>query len=132
MNFARESVATSAVVSLGAVTRRYGAVVALDQVDLSLRRGELLALLGPNGAGKSSAISLWLGLAQADAGRVTLLGGSPLNIGTRRGIGVMMQDVTLTNGMKVRELIEQTASYYPDPMRVAQALELTNTTSSDF
>jgi ABC-2 type transport system ATP-binding protein len=117
------------VASLGAVTRRYGKVVALDGVDLTLRRGELLALLGPNGAGKTSAIALWLGLARADAGQVMLLGGSPLDIDRRRGIGVMMQDVALTLGMKVRELVEQTASYYPDPMSVAEALAITGTTA---
>lgn len=117
------------VASLAAVTRRYGKVLALDNVDLSLRRGELLALLGPNGAGKSSAIALWLGLSRPDAGEVRLLGGSPLDIDRRRGIGVMMQDVALAHGMKVRELIAQTASYYADPLQVAEAMAITNTTA---
>jgi ABC-type multidrug transport system ATPase subunit len=121
--------AAEPVASLAAVTRRYGKVLALDNVDLSLRRGELLALLGPNGAGKSSAIALWLGLGQPDAGEVRLLGGSPLDIERRRGIGVMMQDVTLTHGMKVRELLAQTASYYADPLGVAEAMAITNTTA---
>lgn len=121
--------AGDAVASLRSVTRRYGKVVALDNVDLSLRRGELLALLGPNGAGKSTAISLWLGLARPDAGAADLLGGSPLDTDRRRGIGVMMQDVTLTHGMKVRELIAQTAGYYPCPLSVAEALDMTNTTA---
>lgn len=117
------------VARLDGVTRRYGKTVALNHVDLVLRRGELLALLGPNGAGKTSAISLWLGLAQPDAGQATLLGGSPLDVDRRRGIGVMMQDVTLAQGLRVRELIAQTASYYPAPMSVGQALELTKTTA---
>jgi ABC-type multidrug transport system ATPase subunit len=127
MSVSSEFPAIDTVASLRRVTRRYGKVVALDQVDLSLRRGELLALLGPNGAGKSSAIALWLGLAQADAGEVRLLGGSPLDLERRRSIGVMMQDVTLTHGMKVRELIAQTASYYPEPLSVAETLAITNT-----
>ena len=50
---------------IGAV-KRYGKITALDGVDLKVRRGELLAVLGPNGAGKTTAISLWLGLTQAD------------------------------------------------------------------
>ncbi len=129
MSASQSAHAPESVASLAAVTRRYGKVVALDNVDLSLRRGELLALLGPNGAGKSSAIALWLGLGQPDAGQATLLGGSPLDIDRRRGIGVMMQDVALTHGMKVRELIAQTASYYPLPMDVAEALAITNTAS---
>ena len=117
----------SIVASLDVVTRRYGNTVALDGVSLDIARGELVALLGPNGAGKTTAISLWLGLAHADAGRVTLLGGSPFDVAQRRGIGVMMQDVTLTHGMRVHELIEQAASYYPDPLSVADAMAMTST-----
>ncbi|HEV2703951.1 MAG TPA: acyltransferase family protein [Steroidobacteraceae bacterium] len=120
--------ATAPVAQLAAATRRFGTITALDGIDLELRRGELMALLGPNGAGKTSAIALWLGLAEPDAGQAMLLGGSPLAIERRRGVGVMMQDVGLTNGLKVRELIEQTASYYPDPMSVAEVLEITRIT----
>jgi ABC-type multidrug transport system ATPase subunit/surface polysaccharide O-acyltransferase-like enzyme len=117
------------VAQLIGVTRRYGKVCALDDISLDLRRGELMALLGPNGAGKTTAIALWLGLTEPDSGQATLLGGSPLAVATRRGIGVMMQDVTLTNGMKVGELIEQTASYYPNPMSVTEALGITQITA---
>jgi ABC-type multidrug transport system ATPase subunit len=88
-----------------------------------------VALLGPNGAGKTSAIALWLGLVQPDAGTVTLLGGSPLDVARRRGIGVMMQDVALMHGMKVRELIDQAASYYANPMSVEEAMAITQTTA---
>jgi ABC-type multidrug transport system ATPase subunit len=82
----------------------------------------LLAVLGPNGAGKSTAISLWLGLIEADAGEVTLLGGAPQDIAKRRGLGVMMQDVELPKELKVRELVRLAASYYDDPMSVEETL----------
>jgi ABC-type multidrug transport system ATPase subunit/peptidoglycan/LPS O-acetylase OafA/YrhL len=121
--------ASDVVAELEGVTRFYGKTVALDTVDLSIRRGELLTLLGPNGAGKTSAIALWLGLAEPDGGVATLMGGSPLDVERRRSIGVMMQDVTLMTGMKVRELIDQTAAYYPDPMSVDEAMALTLTTA---
>jgi ABC-type multidrug transport system ATPase subunit len=117
------------VAKLEGVTRVYGKAVALDAVDLSIRRGELLALLGPNGAGKTSAIALWLGLAEPDGGVATLMGGSPLDVERRRSVGVMMQDVTLMTGMKVRELIDQTAAYYPDPISVDEAMAITQTTA---
>ena len=111
------------VASLCAVSKRYGALEALTSVDLELKRGELLALLGPNGAGKSTAISLWLGLNDADAGVVRLLGGSPQDIEQRRGLGVMMQDVELPKDLKVHELVALSTSYYENPMTVPEALD---------
>ena len=107
--------------------KRYGQIVALDGVDLQLRRGELLALLGPNGAGKSTAISLFLGLTEPDAGSVQLLGRAPQEVESRRGIGVMMQEVTLPQELKVAELVELTRSYYAEPLSMRQVLEMTGT-----
>jgi ABC-type multidrug transport system ATPase subunit/peptidoglycan/LPS O-acetylase OafA/YrhL len=110
------------VAQLRNITKKYGQNTALDQVNLELRRGELLALLGPNGAGKTTAISLWLGLAEADGGQVTLLGGSPLAVDRRRGLGVMMQDVEMYKELKVRELVALASSYYVNPMSVEETL----------
>src|ERR1700681_1263037 len=114
---------------LSAVTKRFGAILALDGLDLDVRRGELLALLGPNGAGKTTAISLLLGLRQPDAGSATLFGQSPLRVETRRQVGVMMQDVTLAPELRVRELIGLFSSYYPAPLSTNAVLDMTNTTS---
>jgi ABC-type multidrug transport system ATPase subunit/peptidoglycan/LPS O-acetylase OafA/YrhL len=108
--------------------KSYGKSLALDGIAIEVRRGELLALLGPNGAGKSTAISLWLGLLQADGGQVRLMGRSPLEVDSRREIGVMMQEVALEPLLSVRELIELAASYYPRPLSVQETLELTGTT----
>jgi ABC-type multidrug transport system ATPase subunit len=82
-------------------------------------------VLGPNGAGKSTAIGLWLGLLEPDAGFVQLASGSPLDIETRRLVGVMMQDVGLTPELRVRDLIALTASYYPAPLPVDETLAMT-------
>jgi ABC-type multidrug transport system ATPase subunit/peptidoglycan/LPS O-acetylase OafA/YrhL len=109
--------------------KRYGKTVALDGVELDVRPGELLAVLGPNGAGKSTAISLWLGLLQADEGDVRLMGRSPLEVESRREVGVMMQEVSLEPLLKVCELVNLAASYYPDPLSVHEALELTGTSA---
>ncbi len=109
------------------VHKRYGTTHALAGLDLQVRRGELLAVLGPNGAGKSTAISLWLGLLEPDEGAVRLFAGSPLDVESRRHVGVMMQEVGLTPELRVRELVALTASYYPDPLPTAQVLELTHT-----
>jgi ABC-2 type transport system ATP-binding protein len=112
---------------LAGVKKRFGRTVALDGLDMEVRPGELFALLGPNGAGKTTAISLLLGLRRPDAGSVRLFGNSPLEVPTRRHIGVMMQEVALPPELRVRELIDLAASYYPAPLTPDAAMELTRT-----
>ena len=109
---------------LHGVSKSYGALRALDNIDLSLHQGELLALLGPNGAGKTTAIGLLLGLIRADAGQVSLFGLDPQDIRARRNIGVMLQDAALPSTLRVGELIRLTASYYPNPRSVTESADL--------
>ena len=104
---------------LVATYKRYGDVVALDGVDLDVRPGELIALLGPNGAGKSTAVGLLLGLAEPDAGDAQLFGASPHALDARRRVGVMLQTAGMPDTLKVRELLAQTRSYYPNPLDAA-------------
>jgi ABC-2 type transport system ATP-binding protein len=106
------------------VGKRYGAVSALDGVDLAVRGGELLALLGPNGAGKSTAIAICLGLVEPDQGEARLFGESPHLLGVRRRVGVMLQSAGMPETLKVRELLEQTRSYYADPRDPAECIQL--------
>ncbi|MNM45968.1 Daunorubicin/doxorubicin resistance ATP-binding protein DrrA [compost metagenome] len=101
--------------SLRGVHKRYGALTALDGVDLDLHAGQVMALLGPNGAGKTTTIGLLLGLLQADAGQVQLFGRDPQRLDARRNIGVMLQHAELPPTLKVGELLRLTASYYPAP-----------------
>ena len=101
--------------SLRGVRKRYGALTALDGVDLDLHAGQVMALLGPNGAGKTTTIGLLLGLIQADAGQVQLFGRDPQWLDARRNIGVMLQHAELPPTLKVGELLRLTASYYPAP-----------------
>lgn len=112
------------VASLSGAVKRYGALTALDGLDLMLHRGELLALLGPNGAGKSTAISLLLGLARADAGEVELFGRDPQDIDARRRIGVMLQSSFLPPTLTVGELLRLTASYYPAPRSIDESANM--------
>jgi ABC-type multidrug transport system ATPase subunit len=115
------------VAGLEGVSKKFGKVVALDGLDLEVRRGELLAVLGPNGAGKSTAISIMLGLRSADQGSVRMFGESPRRVEARRQVGVMMQEVSLAPELRVREQIDLAASYYPDPLTVEAVLEMTHT-----
>lgn len=115
------------LVELQKASKRYGKLTALDALDLTVRPGELLAVLGPNGAGKSTAIALCLGLTQPDGGEVRLFGRSPSDIEARRGVGIMMQEVFLAPELRVRELVDLAASYYPQPLATGEVLDLTGT-----
>jgi ABC-2 type transport system ATP-binding protein len=91
-----ETTATRPLASLRGARKHFGKIRALDGLDLSVRRGELLAVLGPNGAGKSTAISLLLGLENPDAGTAELFGLDPRDLEARRRVGIMMQEVALS------------------------------------
>lgn len=114
-----------AVAELRGVSKTFGKVAALAGVELQLRSGELLAVLGPNGAGKSTAISLWLGLIEADSGDVTLLGGDPREPARRQGLGAMMQDVDLPRELSAREQVRLASSYYANPLPLEETLRRT-------
>lgn len=112
------------VAQLRGARQRYGKIIALDGVDLSLQAGEVLALLGANGAGKSTAIALLLGLLKPDAGSAELFGQPPQTLAVRRRIGVMLQSAGIPDNAKVAELLDLTRSYYPAPRSVADCVAL--------
>lgn len=71
------------VITLRAVSKRFGRTVALDDVSLEVPRGSVFALLGENGAGKSTMLRLILGMEQANSGEVTVLGHDAATEGRR-------------------------------------------------
>ena len=109
---------------LDRVRKSYGAVEALDGVDLKVRGGQMLALLGPNGAGKSTAIGLLLGQDTVDAGAVSLFGAPPHAMAVRRRVGLMLQSAGIPDTLKVSELLDLTRSYYADPRSLADCVAL--------
>ncbi len=79
------------------ITKRYGALTALDSVSLQIEAGEFFGLLGPNGAGKSTLMSLVAGLRAPDAGRITL-NGQPISAArpeARASLGLVPQHIAL-------------------------------------
>jgi ABC-2 type transport system ATP-binding protein len=105
------------VASLMGVTKRYSnGVTALNEISLSLKRGEIVALLGPNGAGKSTAVKLMMGLSSPSVGKVSIFGGDPRETRTRLRTGVMLQVGRAPDMLRVREHIAIFRGYYPQPM----------------
>ena len=116
---------TEAVAELRGVTKRYrNGVVALDDLSLSLRRGEIVALLGPNGAGKSTAVKLLMGLCAPTHGTVSIFGADPRSAIHRLRTGVMLQVGRAPETLKVKEHIDLFRGYYPEPMPVPELIRI--------
>jgi ABC-2 type transport system ATP-binding protein len=112
------------VASLTGITKRYSnGVVALDNLSLDLKRGEIVALLGPNGAGKSTAVKLMLGLSTPTTGSVRIFGADPRDPAARARTGAMLQVGSAPHMLRVREHIAIFRSYYPNPMPYAQIVK---------
>jgi len=96
-----------ALLELDHVTRRFGGVVALDDVSFSVEQGEIAGLIGPNGAGKTTAFNVITRLYKPDGGEVTFDGESLLETPphgvVRRGIARTFQNVELFPSMTVRD-----------------------------
>jgi ABC-2 type transport system ATP-binding protein len=90
------------------LTKNFGAVRALDGLDLTVHEGEVHGFLGPNGAGKSTTIRILLGLVKADAGTVRLLGADPWTdaVDLHRQIAYVPGDVTLWPSLTGGETID--------------------------
>jgi len=92
------------------VTRRFGGVIALDDVSFSVEQGEIAGLIGPNGAGKTTAFNVITRLYKPDSGQITLDGQSLLSTPPhrviRRGIARTFQNVELFRTMTVRENVQ--------------------------
>jgi ABC-2 type transport system ATP-binding protein len=111
-------------VNLDGVSRSFGALKALNGVDLRVRRGEIYGLLGPNGAGKTTLIRLICGLLEAHAGTVTVLGQRMPNVSVLRHIGYMTQAPALYPGLSAEENVEFFAAINGVESGVKEALEL--------
>jgi ABC-2 type transport system ATP-binding protein len=114
--------ATADAVRVDAVSRSYGAVLAVDNVSLSVGRAETVALLGPNGAGKTTTITMLLGLARPDRGTVSVLGVSPDDAVARGLVGAMLQDGGMMPGVQVGELLAMARNLYPLPLSVEETI----------
>ena len=103
--------ASGPLLVMGGVSKRFGAVVACEGIDLALRRGEVVALLGENGAGKTTLMNVLFGRLRADAGRVWVEQGGrlrPLPPGSPRaaldaGVAMVHQHFTLAENLTAIE-----------------------------
>lgn len=104
-------------VSIVGLKKTYGALAAVDGIDISVARGEIFGLLGRNGAGKTTAIECALGLRRPDSGRVRLLGLDPEKDRKRlfQRVGAQLQESGYQFKIRLRELCEQSSAFYAAP-----------------
>lgn len=110
------------VIQLRGLRKRFGAVAAVDGVDLTIRPGEVVALLGPNGAGKTTTVDLALGLSTPTDGEALLFGAEPRAAVVAGRVGAMLQGGALLPDTTVRDAVALVAAAHRRPMPVDEAL----------
>lgn len=102
------------VIEVRGLVKKYKELTAVDNLDLDVKKGEILGLLGPNGSGKSTTINCILSLLKKDAGTVKIFGKSmsPDAYEIKRRIGVVFQDVGVYDELSVYENIDYFCGLY--------------------
>ena len=114
------------MITLDSLTKSFGQIRAVDDLSLTIERGEVFGLLGPNGAGKSTTISMAIGLLRPDSGTVRIDGGDPADPGVRAKLGVAPQALAIYDDLSARENLHFFGSLYGlnRPHRAERASEL--------
>src|SRR5215469_12027913 len=99
------------VISAAGLRKLYGRAVAVDGIDLAIKRGEIFGLLGPNGAGKTTTILMLLGLTEATGGTVTVAGCNPMRepLEVKRHVGYLPDSVGFYDNLTARQNLRYTA-----------------------
>jgi branched-chain amino acid transport system ATP-binding protein len=97
----------SVLLEVRGVSKRFGAVQAIERLDFEVKQGEILGIIGPNGAGKTTAINLISGVMRPDSGRIALAGEDVAGMRpdrlVRRGVVRTFQATTIYQERTVRE-----------------------------
>jgi ABC-2 type transport system ATP-binding protein len=101
-------------INIEQVHKKFGALHALNGVDLTIEQGEFFALLGPNGAGKSTLINLLAGLMRPTSGHLSVMGHNVLGQyrQARQALGVVPQELVFDPFFNVREMLRFQAGYF--------------------
>jgi ABC-2 type transport system ATP-binding protein len=113
----------SDIMEASGLRKSYGAVQAVDGVDLAIREGSCLGILGPNGAGKTTTIEMLEGILAPDSGRV-LFRGRPLDRDYRKRVGIQFQTTALPEFITVKETLRLFSSFYPEPRPLDEVVAL--------
>lgn len=118
---------TGPAISVTGLRKTYGALRAVDGLDLEVSAGECVALLGPNGAGKTTTTEILEGYRHADGGEVRVLGEDPARAGRdwRTRLGIVLQSSRDLGDVTVREAVSHFARYFPAPRDPEDVIAIT-------
>ena len=113
-------------VQVDGLSRRFGAVLAVDELSFTVETGSLLTLLGPNGAGKTTTVEVCEGFQRPDKGSVRVLGLDPISdqARLRPRLGVMLQTGGAHGSARTAEMLELIAACAAHPLDPAYLLDL--------
>lgn len=105
---------TIPAIQIEQVHKRFGSLIALNGIDLTIQQGEFFGLLGPNGAGKSTLINIMAGLLIPTQGKVSVMGHDVVNDyqAARMNLGVVPQELVFDPFFNVREMLRFQAGYF--------------------
>ena len=95
------------------ITKKYGSLIALNNIDLSIEGGRIIGLLGPNGSGKTTLIKLINGLLTPTSGSLTVCGGAP-GVETKKVVAYLPDSNYLNSWMTVGQLVDMFCDFYED------------------
>jgi ABC-2 type transport system ATP-binding protein len=93
-------------IEIANLTKKYGRKVALRDLNLTVRRGEVFGFLGPNGAGKTTTVKILLGLVRPDAGQARIFGLASTDPEARRAVGYLPENFRFQEWLTGKELLE--------------------------
>ncbi len=118
------------VVSFQDVSKVFKGKTAVEKVSFTINEGETVAILGPNGAGKTTTIMMMLGLMQVSDGKIEIFGQAAADRKNRERIGVMLQEVSMIDALKVHEVLKLFQSYYQNPLSYDELVAITGLDSN--
>jgi len=111
------------VIRAEGLTKRYGATLAVDHIDLEVAAGEIVGILGPNGSGKTTTILMLLGLTEPTSGHAEVAGFDPLRqpLEVKRRVGYLPDQIGFYDGLSARDNLTYTARLAGLPRREIDA-----------